>query len=185
MSTVPYWVDPDGAAVASLWDFLWLGGVLIPGLWNVEITKSRSIDVAKVKGQDAATLTDNGYDLATVKMSGRMWLPDHLNDFKTVLLQFDPVRHGSVKYPLDIYHPVAELQGVKSIYIKSITLGNPSGGIWTPGIEAVEWAQETTTTKTGTSPKGFSAAGKKQSTDPATDDDYSVTKPSTKAKKNL
>lgn len=180
---IPFWVDSLGEGVASLWDFLWLGGVLIPGLWSVEIVKARSIDVQKVKGQDAATLTDNGYELATVKMVGRLWREDQVNLMQERLLQFDPIRAGSVKYPLDIYHPAAVMQGVKSIYIKSITVPNPSGGFLQISIDAIEWAKPTATT-TSKKAKGFSGADNKNGS-ALNPEDFSVKKPSGNTGKNL
>jgi hypothetical protein len=157
--SIPYWVDPElGGGVASLWDFVWLGNVLWPGFWTVEIVKSRSVDVAKVKGQDAATLTDNGYDLASVKLNGRLWGQDQLDRFDQILPDFDPRRPGSVKSPIDIYYPSASLLGIKTIYIKSITVGTPSGQILPVSIDAIEWAKPTSAAKVVTgknTPKGL------------------------------
>jgi len=126
-----------------LWDTLILGGEVWPGLPTVSVEVSRKVDVQKTKGDDGATLADQGYEPAKVKISLRLWLQEQWVTLQRVLATVHPRRKGGTRTPLDIYHPATQLVGVRQVYVTKI--GNPTPGsgsetgLLTMAIEAIEW----------------------------------------------
>jgi len=159
--TLPYW-HPTDTPEASLWDFLWLGGGLVPGLCALfDISKERSIDLAKQKGKDGITLTDNGYNGAPCKATQILWKKSQWDDFTDWLPNYDPQRPGGVRTPLDIVHPAAALLGVRSVYLTKIHTSNPVNGILRVDFEMVQWFPSTATAKTKAATKGFDGTNNK------------------------
>lgn len=160
--TLPYWHPVGENPAGSLWDFLWLGGGLVPGFCVAfDIEKSRSIDQAKQKGQDGITLTDNGYEGAPVKATQILWKQSHWDDFTDWLPNYDPQRPGGSRTPLDIVHPAAALLAVHSVYLKKIHLANPVKGILRVDFEMVQWFPATATAKSKAAAKGFDGTNNK------------------------
>ena len=172
--SVPFWVS-EQTANGSLWDFIWLGGVLWPGIWTVDIKKARSIDQAKAKGKDGISLTDNGYKAAPVNATGLLWLAKHLSDLEEILPNFDPETVGQARGALDIYHPAAQLLGIKQVYLEEIGTSNPVKGVLKVSLSMIQWFPSTKTF--GTKPlKGFDGTAKSGAKLDARD--FSVPKPS-------
>lgn len=126
-----------------LWDTLYLGGEAWPGIPQIETEKSRDIDIAKQKGQDGATLTDQGYPGATVKITIRVWLDSQWAELNRLLPTIDPRVRGAFRTPIDIIHPEPNLKGVKQIYVKKIGATTVDKGVVTQVIECAEWFPET------------------------------------------
>lgn len=157
----PYW-RPDDTPEASLWDFLWLGGGLVPGMCaDFDVSKERSIDLAKQKGKDGITLTDNGYDGAPCKATQILWTKKQWDDFTVWLPNYDPQKPGGSRTPLDIVHPAANLLGVRSVYLKKIHTSNPVKGILRVDFEMVQWFPATATAKSKGATKGFDGTDNK------------------------
>jgi hypothetical protein len=159
--SLPYWRPKDTPA-GSLWDYLWLGGGLVPGLCaDFDISKERSIDQAKQKGTDGITLTDNGYEGAPCKATQILWTPQQWLDFTDWLPNYDPQRPGGSRTPLDIVHPAAALLAVRSVYLKKIHTSNPIKGILRVDFEMVQWFPSTATAKSKPAAKGFDGTNNK------------------------
>jgi hypothetical protein len=159
--TLPFW-RPADIKEASLWDFVWLGGGLVPGMCaDFDISKERAIDMAKQKGQDGITLTDNGYEGAPCKMTQILWTQAQWDDFTEWLPNYDPQRPGGSRTPLDIVHPAAALLSVRSVYLRKIHLSNPVKGILRVDFEMVQWFPATATAKPKGAAKGFDGTNNK------------------------
>jgi hypothetical protein len=180
--SAPFWIDQDFGS-ASLWDFLWLGGVLWPGICKIEsVTKSRSIDEAKVPGSDGITLTDKGYNASKVKARIIIWEEHQWERLNKILPDFDPRRPGSSRTPLDIYHPTCVLLAIKSVYIHTIKVANPTGHIFNLDLDLIEWFPKTKPATSSKQPKGFD--GTKKSGGDLSTSDFLVS-PSGDTDKNL
>jgi hypothetical protein len=174
VSTVPFFIDPEIGN--SLWDNLFLGGADWPGVWKVDVTKSRSVTKVKVKGKDGVTTTDEGYDGAVLKATGILWLAEQFDDLQTLLPNFDPRQPGVIRTPLDIYTPVTALLGVDSVYLEKINISPPATGILTVSLDLSEWFPNTKTTVTTKKVKGFDGTDKAGA--PLNKSDFVVTPPS-------
>lgn len=148
--SVPFWVVPgeDG----SLWDFLYLGDRVWPGIWSVKLSKSRSVDKAKANSKDGYTLTNKGYQGAPLTATGRLWLSTQLDDLQGFIAKYDP-EFGKIAEPLDIYHPACEILTLDRVFISKISLDPPGPGAkyTTIGIEMDQWFKTTKPAK----PIGF------------------------------
>jgi hypothetical protein len=172
--TVPFFIDPEIGN--SLWDNLFLGGTDWPGVWRIEVTKSRTVTKVKVKGKDGVTTTDEGYDGATLRAVGVIWLQEQFDDLQALLPNFDPRQPGVTRTPLDIYTPATALLGVDSVYLEKVNVTPPEGGKLTITLDLSEWFPSTKTTKTTTKVKGFDGTSKAGA--PLNASDFKVTPPS-------
>jgi hypothetical protein len=131
----PFWDDPNQS-----WDTLRLGGNTFPGAVNVDGEVSRDVEVKKSKGQDGATIKDNGYVPAPVDIALRLWTQEHWTSFQRLLPTIHPRSQGGTRTPVSIGHPAPNLFGIKDIYVKKI--GFPKLGddkVFTIIITAMEW----------------------------------------------
>jgi hypothetical protein len=175
--SLPYW-RPKDVPNGSFWDLWWLGGGLVPGLCaDFDVAKSRSIDLAKQKGTDGVTLTDNGYEGAPVKVTQILWTPTQWSDFQDWLPNYDPQRPGGVRTPQDIVHPAASLLGVRSVYLNKIHTSQPVKGILRVDFEMVQWFPSTKAANSKPTLKGFDGTSNKNGA-VLNPDDFKVTSPS-------
>lgn len=159
--SIPFW-RPKDVPNGSFWDLLWLGGGLVPGLCaDFDIVKSRSIDIAKQKGTDGITLTDNGYDGAPVKATQILWTQNQWDDFQEWLPNYDPQRPGGSRTPLDIIHPAATLLSVASVYLNKIHVSQPVKGILRVDFEMTQWFAATKAAGGKAALKGFDGVNNK------------------------
>ncbi len=133
---IAWWLD--GTLV---WDLLWLGGDLMPGLATVDAEVARKIDIQPVKGSDGATIADEGYIPSPINIALKLWLKAHWLEWQRVLPAIHPRQIGGLRRPLEIWHPAAEVLGIETIYVTKI--GSPRGeGGKDPRIipiEAIQW----------------------------------------------
>jgi hypothetical protein len=126
-----------------LWDTLILGGEVWPGLPTVESTSSRSVDAQKKKGDDGASLVDQGYEPAKVKITIRVWLREQWEELQRLLATIHPRKKGGIRTPVDIMHPETQLKGVRQIYFTTIGTATPGRGAehgsMTITLDAIEW----------------------------------------------
>lgn len=131
--SVPYWRSPD-----SVWDVLYLNNQRLPGICELDITKSRSIQINKSKKENGTTLADNGYEGAKITGTLRIWTDEQLDELIRILPQFDPRNSAGVSNPIAINHPQATLAGVSKIYAPSWKFPKPNDELIV-SFEAVEW----------------------------------------------
>lgn len=114
---IPYWAGE----FAYQWDQLWLGGQLFPGIAQLSGPGiKRKLDEKNPKGASGASLTDEGDELAHFDVKLKLWTEAHKDEFERLLPDIHPRRKGGPKSPIEIYHPVAALLGIKNIYIEQI-----------------------------------------------------------------
>lgn len=131
----PHWSDAD-------WDQLTLGSTLLPGIWTLEGSAERRIDVKPRKGQDGATLKDEGYQNAQVTLTGRLVNKEDHVALQKSLQEIHPRRKGSVRDPLAIVHPAVTALGISSVYVTSIALPQLENGVLTQVIEVLEYTPQ-------------------------------------------
>lgn len=136
--SLPWVTDGD-----LLWDTLIMGGKVWPGLPTVDVKVTRKIDVQKNEGEDGATLKDVGYQPAEVSITIRMWLREQWEELQRRLAEVHPRRPGGSRQPVDIWHPMAQLLGVRQIYVTEIGElkpgFGPETGSFALSLKALEW----------------------------------------------
>ena len=160
----------DGADV-SPWDTLYLGGVVWPGIWQVGLSKKRSLDIIKVRRLDGTRTLDNGYFGAEIRAQGRIWTREQFDSLQAILPYFDPQRRGGGRSPLDISHPAAALLGVHQVYIGQIEVPPAQPGVLLFGLDMVEWCADY-------KPYIQGFAGTRQANKPLNAQDFNVDAPS-------
>lgn len=151
---IPFWVSTEYGN--SLWDELFLGSDSWPGRWKITPKKDRAIEQAKQKGVDGVTLTDNGFNAGTLQAEGVLWLETQWEDFQLIYPNYDPQKPGVSRTPLSVYHPVLELMGIDSVYLKGISISPPgAGGIVTVTLDLLQWFPATKAAQTKGKIKGF------------------------------
>lgn len=147
---IAWWLDGT-----MLWDILWIGGELMPGLAAVDCDVARKIDVQVVKGSDGATMTDEGYEPQPIQIALKLWLKAHWIEWQRVLPIIHPRQVGGLRRPLEILHPSTESLGIETIYVRKIS--SPRGtGAKEPRIitlEALQWFPAPKAAKTSKKPK--------------------------------
>jgi hypothetical protein len=156
---LPYWDDrdwPDG------WDTLVLGEDIWPGSWEVSGPGvSRKIDVKKTKGEDGATMKDEGYQPARLTLTGTIWNQDQWNELQRLLPTIHPRKAGGSRTPLEIYHPQSSLLGITQIYIDKIGIPRKptaGDGLLVLSMSALEWIPQPKPVKTGAGTSSGSSA---------------------------
>lgn len=138
MPAQPFWVDEGGEENA--WNFCWLGDDLLPGIADVEVTKSRAVDVKKPKGGDGATLSDDGYEPAKVTIKLRIYTKEQWYAYQELYPRIDPQRAGGLRTPLRIINPEPNGRGIDTVYVQSISGSTPQrGGVKTETLECLQW----------------------------------------------
>jgi len=113
--STPWWDDPSGS-----WDTVVLGGYVFPGIVTISGAVERDIEVKKAKGEDGATLKDNGYSPAQVDINLRVKDEEEWMALQMLLPNIHPRTKGGERSPVSLVNPVPNLLGVNSIYIKKI-----------------------------------------------------------------
>lgn len=154
MAGLTYWVDVD----LGEWDVLTLGGQIVPGIVEVEVTESRGVDVKKAKGQDKASLTDNGSEPVEIDIKITLGTRRHWIDWQAILPTISPRKAGGVSQPLAASHPALTLAGVDAIVVREIKTGAPTSkeGMQID-IKAIEWLPAPKPAKSTSKPKGTTA----------------------------
>jgi hypothetical protein len=146
----PHWDDRDWQ---DAWDTLILGEDTWPGVWEISGPGvSRKIDVKKTKGQDGATMKDEGYQPARLTLTGIVWTEDQWDELQRLVAKVHPRKAGGSRTPLEIYHPQSSLLGINQIYIDKIGIPRkPTAGDGKLSISmsALEWVPAPKPVKTG------------------------------------
>lgn len=137
-TTFPFW--GSASFEANYWDLIWLGDLLMPGRAKVSIKKSRRIDIKPVPGSDGAYLEDKGVDPAQITIELLQWKEEQWQEWVRIFNEIDPATAGTKRRPLEIYHPIPNTHGVTTVYVHTISAGQPEkAGARTVTIECVQW----------------------------------------------
>jgi hypothetical protein len=120
LSAIPYWAEPTDPLA---WDTLVLGGVTWPGV--CDITGGglvRKIDVKHAKGQDGATITDEGLEPAKLDITLTVYNQTDWQLLQELLPTVWPRKKGGERTPLEIVHPKAALLGIRYIYLTEVPI---------------------------------------------------------------
>lgn len=117
---VPYWEDAP-----HLWDQVTIAGITLPGLARTSGQVGRKLDKKKTKGQDGATVTDDGADLPEVEITIQMWNRDHWSAYQRLIPLLDLNAPRGQKGPVDVEHPALALHEIRSLAVETMTLPTP------------------------------------------------------------
>lgn len=133
MATIPFWYpNPHQFDELSFenppnpWDYCALGGVFLPGLAKVKVSKGRKLDVKQPPGSHGATITDRGYKPAPVEIVLTVWKPSQWTTMQALLsgaasISLEPKPNASYQapaYPID--HPATAAHGITDVIIEDI-----------------------------------------------------------------
>ena len=145
-------------ATARMWDELWLGGALVPGVATVSGKGiERKIDTKNPKGASGASIKDEGDELTEFDIAIMQWSDAQRDAFVADFLPFiTPRRKGGPKTPIETYHPVLELVGVTRIYVKGIPIPehDKRKGTITWTLKCIEWVPAPVPQKKAAGSKG-------------------------------
>lgn len=156
---------PDWEAGWWSWDTVTLGNQDLPGIATVDIKTKRKLDIKSAPGASGATITDQGYEPADVKISLRMWTREHLGMMEAMLKFISP-KLSDITTAWDIMHPSTTLHGIVSVYIRGIDgPKRDRDGTWTLDLDCVEWfpSPKKNQTKTATKSKATDESSKDES----------------------
>lgn len=164
-SPIPFWdtpldvIDPSNAAL-PVWDVVFLAGQQLPGLCAVTGGRPKRFDVKKVKGQNFATLTSQGYDPAHIKIIQRIWTPQQWYALQLVMPILEPLfptAPNAASEAIDIKFPALALRNIHSVVVQNISILTPTPGIhgcWQQEIDCLEYKPVRKTQNVTTSPTG-------------------------------
>ena len=140
MGAHPYWIDRGQEADGTAWNSVILGSSFLPGIAVVTCSVARDVDAKKTKGQDGATLEDNGVEPAEIGIELTLPRRDDWELWQQVLPDIHPRRPGGPRTPLEIVHPAPNMLGIRNIYVKEIIPEPPTakGGMKVT-LRCVEW----------------------------------------------
>lgn len=135
----PFW---DGAAGINdeAWNFVWLGGNLLPGVSVVDAPFSRSVEKKKAKGSDGTTVTDQGDELAPVTIRTEVYTPEQWEQWQEIIPTLWPKTAGSERTPLEIIHPLTAALGITAVYVEKLHMRPPENQVMVVEITAFDWA---------------------------------------------
>jgi hypothetical protein len=122
---------------------LWLGGLIVEAIPDVQVRVRSDIDVKKPQGKRGAKHRDRGdhpCDI-TIRLRIREFERDAAKQLKDLL---KPASSGESRGPLSIDHPNTAFWDIFAITIKEVESPMPSSiddWVWT--VQAIEWVSET------------------------------------------
>lgn len=145
LTTGDFWIDEiQGESPITAWDILYMGGEVWPGVWKIEADRSLKLEVVN---QSAAapskitdpTITDKGYQPATVKAVGQIWDKESWTFIKQLIPNFIPFGNGATRNAYDISHPALYLMGISSVIVTKIRIPPVANQILVVEIDMLEW----------------------------------------------
>jgi len=155
----------DGALyMTNEWDTCRLQGVHLPGLIEVLVpSKQRRLQNKKQNGSDGATPTFRGLDPAKVTITVKLWTPDQLALWDSILpiIFPNPNKDANKLSALDISHPATQQRGIKAVIVEDID-GPTRGQEWGSKVYVLKcWEYLPVTTKSAKkTPQGAVATTK-------------------------
>lgn len=139
----PMWYPSPGSfdepfiQIDDPWFQPFINGMKIPGVSNVEVSRSHSLNVKASAGKHFATVTDQGYKPSDVIITTTLWTPQQWEIYQLNILAIVEPDPGA-KYALPtvtIDHPGTAARGITSITIETITGPKDKG----KGIREFQW----------------------------------------------
>lgn len=134
--SIPHWEDDP-----AHWDKLTIGQWVMPGVWTVDFSLRRELDVKKAASTDGASLTDKGYHPPLLTLRGKLNERTDWNALQAIMPHIHPKRKGGTRTPYRISHPKTLLVGIDSIYVHEIDAVELENGILTVELRAYEHAK--------------------------------------------
>ena len=131
--TLPHWED-----IPEYWDRLQIGDWVMPGVWTVDFSLRREIDVKKAASTDGASLKDKGYHPPLLTLRGKLVERSDWARLQEIMPALHPKRKGGKREPYRIVHPKTLLVGITSIYIHEIDAISLDNGVLTLELRAYE-----------------------------------------------
>lgn len=149
------------SAELSPWDVVFINGVALPGVSNVEISGGPKLDPKQSAGKHFATITEQGYKPCDLIITTIFWTPTQWFDWQNIIfpmIEPPPIKNKKSTIPNSyiISHPVTHTRGIEAISIANITGPNKSSivGAKEVKIKAYQWSADFQNTKATNTPKG-------------------------------
>jgi hypothetical protein len=133
--------DPYG------WTTLEIGTHKFPGVARLTGTLKRDLDVQKSKGNDGATIKDNGYDPTPMAVELE-YLPKQHADMMRIFADLNP-RGQKERTAYSIQFAPANDVGIHTVYVESLDIPTVDRGIGKTRVQLLEWVAEPKKTKAG------------------------------------
>ena len=91
---IPHWEDSPAE-----WDSLTLGAWVMPGVWTVDFSVRREMDVKKAVSTDGARLKDKGYQPPQLTLIGRIYGREEWDALQKIMPSIHPRRKGASRKP--------------------------------------------------------------------------------------
>ena len=143
-----FWIKPGQYAGEALtedvspWDIFWLANQRVPGLvsWPSGSLKYK-IDVKRAKGQNGASMTQQGKDPTPFSIKAQIWLPEHWEQLQTLLAIIAPKDNKPLGDPVPAIHPALQAYGIYKVLVEEIQLPTYKGkGAGEFSIKMIQWS---------------------------------------------
>lgn len=116
-SSVPFWGDSPES-----WNTVIIGGIRIPGIASIS-GKAFEVraDKKSIPGEHGEKMTTLGREPCDPEITLKLWTPQQLKDFLTIVKLFLPKSHRQLPPPVDVIHPALAIFKVRSLRIMSCT----------------------------------------------------------------
>lgn len=143
--TIPHWEDDH-----ETWDRLELGAWVMPGVWTVDFSLRREMDVKKAVSTDGARLKDKGYAPPQLTLVGKLSTRDEWVELQKIMPSIHPRRPGASRDPFRIAHPKTLLANIQNVFIHEIDAVELDNGVLRIELRAYEWTKEPKPVQKGT-----------------------------------
>jgi len=159
----PWWRDPANlSAEQNAWDTVVLGGVILPGLARVEVTKgpARKTDTRSAAGSNGARLREKGLELVEATITLTLWTEAHWQEWERHSVALSRrVRTGLRRTAMDIAHPKLAALECFAVYVAEPGgLKDVKPGIKEVSIRVIQYLPPTNNTSRAVDPPWFAAA---------------------------
>lgn len=110
------------------------------------------LDVQKSKGQDGATIQDNGSKNEPLELVWRFTEKDWAAA-QVIIADINPRKPGARRSPLELKHPRTDIFGLNLVYVENIETPDVEKEIYTVKIYLLEWTPQPKKTKATKTPK--------------------------------
>jgi hypothetical protein len=162
MAFEPHWDDDPESYdsirfAASNGQAVTLGGIVK----EIKVSRKTKLDKKVSAGVSGATITFQGYELAEVEITMKIWTRKQWERAQTAIKDLLPDAKKKKPTPRDFFHPMLSLHGLKSLYVEEIEGPGPPGveGIIEYTVKCVEFAPPPKTTQTNTATASLALQG--------------------------
>lgn len=136
----------------SHWNTAELGSHTLPGFCSISGAAGVSLDVQKAKGQDKATIKDNGADVAKLRLEWR-FLGEHWTEAQRIVADLNPTKQGAKRAPVGLSHARTDLLGINRVYVQEISTPEVDKEIYTIKMQLLQWVPAPKKAKASKVPK--------------------------------